>query len=150
MQEDREPDAPKNGFRPGFRSESSVRFGSAAYQQPQIAQVVAGGAGNHRIAQGGEERAGVELRQCLFRIKTKRARPGSRGGVGDGSGGAGIAVNAVGSSAEHRDGFPGETSQFQRAGKRELLVAATGARSAIHGDRHLASRYQAKTRMGST
>ena len=59
----------------------------------------------------------------------------------------GVAVDAIGAGAEHREPLARIFFQFQRAGHDKLLVAAAGARGSIDRDRDLANRDQAEARM---
>jgi hypothetical protein len=70
-------------------------------QQAQIAQVVAGGAGDDGVAERGEHGTGVEGGQRRFEVEAEGVGAGNGGGVGDGAGRLGVAVDAVGAGAEH-------------------------------------------------
>jgi hypothetical protein len=61
------------------------------------------------------------------------------GGIGDGSGGAGVAVDAVGAGAEDYQLFAGTVGELECAGQRELLIAAAGAGRAVERDGHFAA-----------
>ena len=63
---------------------------------------------------------------------------GDGGGVGYGSGGAGVAVDAVRAGAEDGEALAGVLLEVQSAGHDKLLVASSGAGSAVHGDCDLA------------
>ena len=106
----------------------------------QIAQIMPCGTGHDGVPKCREKWAGVECAQRLFRIEAECAGTVHRGGIGDGAGVLGVAVDAIGAGAQNAQHFTGMTSQFQRAGEGELLVAAAGARSAVHGDRNLSHR----------
>src|SRR5580692_1119301 len=80
--------------------ESVLRLVSLGNQQAQIAQVLAGGAGHHGIAERGEHGASVEGCQRSLEMKSKGVSAGHGGGVGDGAGRLGVAVDAVGTGAE--------------------------------------------------
>src|SRR5580658_2147020 len=66
------------------------------------------------------------------------------GGVGDGAGGLGVAVDAIGAGAEYSETFALIFFQLQCAGHDKLLVASTGAGCTGERDRHLAHADQAQ------
>src|ERR1035437_10663286 len=72
---------------------------------------------------------------------------GDGGGVGDGSGGVGVAVDAVRAGAEDGEALAGILLEIERTGHYELLVAASGAGSMVHGDRDLADGDEAEAGM---
>ena len=69
----------------------------------------------------------LKARKRLLGIEAEGAGAGHGGGVGDGAGGLGVAVDAVGAGAEHGEALAGILGEIERAGQRELLVAAAGA-----------------------
>jgi len=82
----------------------------------------------------------------IFRWNPK-AWAGYGGGVGDGSSRLRVAVDAVGTGAEHGQPFTRVLLQFQRAFHHKLLVPAPGTGRAVHGHRYLADGDQAEPRV---
>jgi len=87
----------------------------------EIAEIVAGGAGEEGVAEVGEEGKGIATSEEVLRHELEGVRAGERCAVGDGARGEGVAVDAVGSSAEDGDGLAGD---FFDAGEDEGGVAA--------------------------
>jgi len=87
----------------------------------EVAEIVASGAGEERVAQMGEEGEGVATSEEVLRRELEGVRAGESCAVGDGARGEGVAVDAVGSSAEDGDGLAGD---FFDAGEDEGGVAA--------------------------
>src|SRR5882724_10362535 len=88
----------------------------------EIAEIVAGGAGEEGVAEVGEEGKGIATSGEVLRRELEGVRAGERCAVGDGARSGGVAVDAVGSGAEDGDGLAGD---FFDAGEDEGGVAAT-------------------------
>jgi hypothetical protein len=112
--------------------------------QAQVTQIVSSGSGDHRVADGREERAGIEGGQRLRRIVSEGPRPRHCGRVDDGSSHLRVAVDTIGSGAQHGQMLALVILEIERALQRELLVASAGARRAVERDRHLPHRDKAK------
>ena len=84
------------------------------------------GAGNHGIAQGSEQRTGIEFGERTLRIVAKGAGARDGGGIGDGSGGARVAIDFVRAGAQDRERLAGMPGQLEGAGEGKMLVSAAG------------------------
>src|SRR5260221_4948330 len=73
----------------------------------EIAEIVAGGAGEEGVAEVGEEGKGIATSEEILRHEFEGVRAGERCAVGDGARGGRGAVDALGSSAEKGDGLAG-------------------------------------------
>ena len=73
----------------------------------EIAEIVAGGAGEESVAEVGEEGKGIATSEEVLRCELEGVRAGERCAVGDGSRGGRIAVDAVGSRTQDGDGLAG-------------------------------------------
>ena len=87
----------------------------------EIAEIVAGGAGEESVAEVGEEGKGIATSEEVLRCELEGVRAGESCAVGDGASGGGVAIDAVGSSAENGDGLAGD---FFDAGENEGGIAA--------------------------
>src|SRR5882724_5006762 len=87
----------------------------------EIAEIVAGGAREEGVAEVGEEGEGIATSEEVLRREFEGVRAGERCAVGDSARGGGVAVDAVGSSAENADGLAGD---FFDAGENESGIAA--------------------------
>src|SRR5256885_12913175 len=87
----------------------------------EIAEIVAGGAGGEGVAEVGEEGKGIATSEEVLRHELEGVRSSERCAVGDGASGRGVAIDAVGSSAENGDGLAGD---FVDAGENEGGIAA--------------------------
>ena len=88
----------------------------------EIAEIVAGGAREEGVAEVGEEGKGIATSEEVLRREFEGVRAGESCAVGDGARSGGVAVDAVGPSAENGDGLAGD---FFDAGENEGGVAAT-------------------------
>ena len=86
---------------------------------------MAGGTGDDGVANGGEQRTGIEFGKRLFGIEAEGAGAGDRGGIGDGAGGLRVAVDAIRAGAENGETLAGMVGEIERAGQGKLLIAAT-------------------------
>ena len=91
-------------------------------EDAEIAEIVAGGSGEEGVAEVGEEGKGVATSEEVLRREFEGVRAGESCAVGDGARGGGVAIDAVGSSAENGDGLAGD---FFDTGENESGVAAT-------------------------
>ena len=122
-------------------------------KKTQIANIVAGRSGDDRVAQPIEERKGIEGGERLLnaillpKLVGRGALIGLTGAsqcaaIDYGSGSGTVAVDAVGTGAQHGDAL---SCDVLCAGQGELLVASTDA-SVADGDGYFASGYQAYAR----
>ena len=75
-----------------------IAFGD---EQPQVAQVLSCGSGDDGVAQSREHGAGVECGERCLEMEAECVSALDCGRVGDGSGYLGVAVDAIGTGAEH-------------------------------------------------
>src|SRR2546429_9333020 len=87
----------------------------------EVAEVVAGGAGEEGVAEVSEEGKGIATSEEVLRRELEGVRAGERCAVGDGARGWGVAVDAVGSRAGNGDGLAGD---FFDASENESGIAA--------------------------
>src|SRR5881394_1097554 len=87
----------------------------------EVAEIVAGGSGEEGVAELGEEGKGIATSEEVLRRELEGVRAGESCAVGDGASGGGVAIDAVGSSAENGDGLAGD---FFDAGENESGIAA--------------------------
>ena len=85
-------------------------------KQAQVAEVVAGRTGGHRVAERGEERTGIECGEGFFGAVAEGDGAADRGGIGDGASAACIAVDAVGAGAEDYEMLAGVLGELEGAG----------------------------------
>ena len=102
---------------------------------------MAGGPGEDGVADCGEKRTGIEFRKRLLGVEAESAGASYGGGIGDGTGRFGIAVDAVRAGAEDGEAFAGMVCKLESASESKLLIAAARARRArevdsdfAHGD----------------
>src|SRR5215472_18068700 len=93
-------------------------------QHAQVAQVVAGRAGDHRISESLEKWESIEVLESHVGAQASGFGPLERGAVGNRARGETVAVDAIGAGAEHGDVFSGNLGG---AAERELLVASAYA-----------------------
>src|SRR5882724_4917560 len=86
----------------------------------EIAEIVAGGAREGGVAEVGEEGKGIATSEEVLRREFEGVRAGESCAVGDSARAGGVAVDAVGSSAEDGDGLAGD---FFDAGENESGIA---------------------------
>src|SRR6266513_1687939 len=79
------------------RAVSSVR-----QQNPEVPQVVAGGASHNCIAQGFEERIGVKVLEVACGTQTPRLSASERGAIYYCTGGRTVSIDSVGARTQHR------------------------------------------------
>lgn len=114
-----------------------IAFGD---EEAEVAEILAGGACNHCVAEGGEHGAGIECGKRRLQVESEGVGAGDGSWVGDGAGYLGIAVDAVGASAEHGEALTLILFQFECAGHDELLVSAAGSGRAVDGYSNLTNR----------
>ena len=90
-------------------------------EDAKVAEVVAGRAGEDGVVEAVEEIVRVAAGEEIGRREAELFCASERVAVGDGAGGVRIAVNAVGTGAENRDGLTGD---FFNAGENKGGVAA--------------------------
>ena len=90
-------------------------------EDAEIAEVVSGGSGEDGVTEMVEEGEGVATSEEVLRHEFEGVRASERCAVGDGARGGGIAVDAVGPSAENGDGL---ADDFFDAGENESGIAA--------------------------
>src|SRR5260221_6577748 len=84
----------------------------------EIAEIVAGGAGEEGVAEVGEEGKGIATSEEILRHEFEGVRAGERCAVGDGARGGRGALDAVGSRAQDRDGRCGRSFGACEKGRR--------------------------------
>src|SRR2546422_3666389 len=103
-------------------SEGSLFFLRMREEDAEVAEIVAGWSGEEGVAEVGEEGKGIAASEEVLRREFEGVRAGESCAVGDGARGGGVAIDAVGSSAENGDGLAGD---FFDTGENESGVAAT-------------------------
>jgi len=87
----------------------------------EIAEIVAGGSRKGSVAEVGEEGKGIAVTEEILRHEAESTGTGESGAIRDSACGGGIAVDAVGSSAQDGDGLAGD---FLHAGENECRIPA--------------------------